>query len=501
MNVSNRIGVLDIGSNSVRFVIYELFGSAFSPIYTEKVLAGLGRALNQSGALSPEGRESALAALKRFRHISEAHGLKDVLIAATAAMRMASDAEDFVQEAKDATGWDISAISGWEEARLSAQGLLAAEPRADGVAADLGGASLELIRVADQDVKFGESFALGPFKLFENPSELSSKFDVNTLTSQIEAVLNAAKTEFQTGQALYLIGGAWRNLGLIHQKRHLYPMKTVQAYTLMPGAAMDLARWAYGHGREDLLSWPGIAKRRAETLPYSGLLLEILLKRLKPSKVILSTTGLREGLVYDHLPKSVKQRDALLDGCQDLAQGNLRGTHFADPLLTFLKPLKAVLPRAFEADNEHRLRRAACHLVGIGKGLHPDYRAELVFEQVFYAPLAGLTHKERAYLALILFHTFTSSTEKIPNRAAIHLHLSRHERRAARTFGSAIRLAVVASARAPQLLDEFSLEVTEHSLAISVPQTYAELLTDRLILRLEKLADLLGLKADVRCVP
>jgi len=492
----NRVGVLDIGSNSVRFVIFEMFGAAFTAVYNEKVLAGLGRELTKSGRLDPKGRIEALAAIKRFRLISDTQGLDKILVGATAAMRMAEDAPEFIREVKSATGWDISPVSGDDEARLTAQGLIAAEPRAKGIAADLGGASLELINVKKGKVGAGASYPVGPFQIIGDALAGDTDIDEIAIKDQILGQLNAGGMEFERKKNLYLIGGAWRNLAGIHQRRHLYPLRTLQAYELMPGAAQDLARWACGMGRADLLNWPDIAQRRAETLPYSGLLLDVLLKWLKPKKVIISTSGLRQGLVYDAMPKKLRKRDALLDGCRDLARGNLQGLGFAQPLLNFLEPINMLCPAVFDADNENRIRQAACHLVGIGKGLHPDYRAELVFHDVLYAPLSGLTHKERAYLALILFHSYTSK-RKYPNAEAIDLLLSLKEREAAYIYGSAIRLGVVISGRTSELLDKVTLVPEDQNLYLDVEQDYQNLLTERVNHRLIKLCSNLGLKAQM----
>jgi exopolyphosphatase/guanosine-5'-triphosphate,3'-diphosphate pyrophosphatase len=265
----------------------------------------------------------------------------------------------------------------------------------------------------------------------------------------------------------------------------------------MPGAARDLAKWAWGAGRLDVLSWQGVSKRRGETLPYCGLMLDILLDRLNPPEVIISTTGLREGLVYGALPVEMQKRDALLDGCQDLARGNLQGMHFAKPLYAFLEPLGPIMPAAFSQENEVRLRRAACHLAGIGKGLHPEHRPALVFHDVLYAPLAGLTHKERAYLALILYHSYTAS-QKTPNKDAIQLLLSVTDREAARIYGFAIRLGVVASARSPDLLNEFKLSLSEQTIEIDVSSSLAPLLTERVTYRLHKLGQLLGYETKIK---
>jgi len=491
----NRVGVLDIGSNSVRFVIYELFGAHFSPVYNEKVLAGLGRSLKASGKLSENGKALAFDNLLRFKTIADAQGIGELLIGATAALRVAQDAPEFIAKVKDEIGLDITPISGEEEARLTAMGMLAADHRAQGLAADLGGASLEFVQVQDNVVAEGVSLKLGPFEMLGSSPACADNFTDKDIRAKIEKKLGKVDLTPFKGKALHLIGGAWRGLAAIHQKRESYPMRTLQAYRLSPQDAQDLAQWAFGAGREEILAWPGISERRAETLPYSGYLLDMIMARMQPSVVIISTTGLREGLVYDAMDPKLRERDSLMDGCRDLARGNLQAVHFADPLYQFLEGAAAHFPAFFPAENENRLRKAACQLAGIGKGLHPDYRADLVFDDVLYAPIAGLTHQERAYLALILFSSYTGKS--LPkNSAAVEALLSDEARLYARTYGAAMRLAIVATGRSADLLSWFTLSVQKGQLSLTVEPSNSALLSERVAYRLEKLAQLSGLSVN-----
>jgi exopolyphosphatase/guanosine-5'-triphosphate,3'-diphosphate pyrophosphatase len=278
----------------------------------------------------------------------------------------------------------------------------------------------------------------------------------------------------------------------VHQQRHDYPMRTLQAYRLSPQDAKELAHWSYTDGREEVLQWPRISSRRAETLPYSGYVLDMILERMKPSVVMISTTGLREGLVYNAMTPELHARDSLIDGCRDLARGNLQAVHFAQPLYNFLQEAATAFPCFFDQDNENRLRYAACHLAGIGKGFHPDYRANLVFDDVLYAPISNLSHQERAYLALILFSSFTK--QSLPkNSSAVKALLSEEAQIMARTYGEAMRLAIVATGRSAELFDRYKLNIVDGALKLSVKDADSALLSDRVAYRLEKLSQLSGL--------
>lgn len=482
-----QAGVLDIGSNSIRFVVYDIYGCHFTPVYNEKVLAGLGRDLKTTGRLSPEGKALALESLARFKAIADARGLDELLIGATAAMREADDAGAFIADIKAKTGLVVVPISGKEEARLSALGLLAGDPSARGVAADLGGASLELIRLEGGKPGNRISLPLGPFDAVGGNLRDA---DYPALIPQIDAALVDLPAALSDTDTLYLIGGAWRNLCAIHMNRAFYPLKTMQNYAMDTLDAALLARWAYNEGREALFDWPGLRSRRSETLPFSGLLLERLIRVLHPSRIEVSLTGLREGLVFDHLPPSVQSRDALLDGCRDFASGSLQSELFGPPLMTFVEAIAGALPIAFSDAKDLRLRRAACLLAGLGKNLHPDYRAELVFENVLYAPISGLSHPERVWLALTLFRS-VSRNRKPPNQAAVERLLSADQVYAADALGSAIRLAIVATGRTPALVD--ALQLTLEGRRLRLDSDVPELMTSQVHFRAGKLADRLGL--------
>jgi len=496
-STTRQLAVIDIGSNSVRLVIYDIFGAHFTPVYNEKVLAGLGRDLRETGRLSEKGKRMCREALLRFSHIIAARGLPPPLVGATAALRVAEDAPDFVASILEETGLDISPISGEDEARFSALGLLASNDRRVGIGADLGGASLELMRIEPALKRAGArvqgvSLPLGPFDAIGgNLSDLRSE-DYAARIDDLDAALAKVPGYLDSEDVLFLVGGAWRNLASIYQQRIGYPLRTLQGYRLGTNAVRDLAHWAWTDGLDEVLAWPGMRKARAETLPYAGLILERLLKRFSPKYVVISMAGLREGLVWNGLPESVKNRDALIDGCRDFARGFVQAEHFGPPLYRFLSPLLPVLSRGFGADSDSRLLQAACHLAGLGKNLHPDHRAELVFEDVLYAPVAGLSHEARVFLSLSLFRTYTAKRQP-PVPGLLEDLLTEPQRAAAASIGDAIRLGIVLTGRTPSLLSDFELEVIGDTLHLTCGHARSVMMSKQVKYRLAKLAKRLAL--------
>jgi exopolyphosphatase / guanosine-5'-triphosphate,3'-diphosphate pyrophosphatase len=488
-----RVGVIDIGSNSVRFVVYSISGAAFAPIYDEKVLAGLGRDLRRTGKLNQQGRKQALEALKRFSALAKAQNLDDVLIAATAAMRDASDAPEFIARVKQDTGLDILPLSGEIEALMSARGVIAGEPRAKGLAVDLGGASLELVQVSEGRASGGVSYQLGPFSMFDGI------FDPTELRPHIEAILGANIAQsFPHIETLYLIGGAWRNLAIIEQKRNGYPLRVAHNYSFGTTHARDLAKWACSEeGTAELMSWPNISQRRADTLPYAGLMLSVLLDKLNPAHVVIAPGGLRDGLVYQWIGADAKNRDALFDACASIAGQSTEDAEMAAETFRFLSGIQADLPRTFALETEDRIRKAASFLIGIGAGLHPDHRAKIVYEIALYGPLPGLTHKERAYLALMLFRSFRSR-KKPPDHAVIQELLSESEQMNATIYGKALRASIVLGGRSAEVLQNYSVALDANAMFLSVQRGSEDIIIERITEHFKQFADMLGVTLHLK---
>lgn len=486
--ITQRVGVIDIGSNSVRLVIYELYGAAFTPIYNEKVLAGLGRDLNKTGKLNPEAAERAFTTLRRFKYIVDAQKLPKILIAATAALRDAEDAPAFIERVRRSIGFEIRPLSGEREAYFASLGVLSGDIRSEGIVGDLGGASLELTPIANEQPLKGATYPLGPFSMYEGP------FDAATMKPKLDVALAEINVDdLGFGKTLYLVGGAWRNLGLVHQHRTHYPLRIAGNYEMTASEAKDFGEWACGDGVEELLRWPNISTRRAETLPYAGMLMASLIEKLKSRKIVIAPGGLRDGLVFNSFSAKTRKRNSLYDACLDLARGRTQGINIGQPLFEFLTNIDAHLPMVFKANNEKRLRQAACYLVGLGRGLHPGHRAEIAFETVLFAPLPTMTHKERAYLALMLYSSYTSKIA-VPDPKTINYFLTESEKRAARIYGEAMRFGVVLSGRSGDVLDRQSLSLNGDTLELNISSDFDGLIVERCQIRLKRLAKLAGFK-------
>ncbi len=460
------VAVIDVGSNSVRLVLYRLEGRAIWQVYNEKVLAGLGRNLAETGWLAPEGVTAAMAALRRFRAVLDGAAPAQVFCAATAAAREARDGPAFVDRVRAETGLVIRVLSGEEEAHFSALGVIAGQPEAQGVVGDLGGSSLELVRIADGRSGEGVTLPLGPFAL-----GAPGPVDAPNLLRIIRSRLAKAKSTYSAA-CLHAVGGAWRNIALIHMDATRYPLRIVHQYEMTGREALEAARFVAQQSRASLERMPGVTKKRAETLPYAALVLEAMIETLGFERISFSAFGLREGLLLDAIPADVRDRDPLVEGCAAIGARQGAAEHLGPVLQAWLEPLWSTLPPLFELRRDGVLMAAACRLADMGARLHPDHRADLAFDQVLRAPTPGQTHPERAYLAAAVFARFTVAQ---PANLWLDRLLTPERVRRARALGAAMRLGCDLSGRSANLLFQSRLALDGRGLLLSVERDAQDL--------------------------
>lgn len=484
-----QAAVIDVGSNSVRLVIYRVDGRALWTIYNEKVVAGLGKDLTTTRRLSPEGVEAAIGALRRFRALLDGWRADEVTACATAAVREAADGKAFLKRVKDQTGLEVRTLSGEEEARYAALGVLCGQPDAGGVVGDLGGSSLELVRLNGMSQIEGVTLPLGPFALGA-PKPLNPDRTRRLVDDHLASHANRfASPEF------HAVGGAWRNLALLHMQMADYPLHVAHQYEITRTDGLDLARFVQRQSRSSLEGIEGLSKKRYDTLPYAALVLERLIERLGIEKIVISAYGVREGLLLEAMPAEVRQLDPLIEGCEALTSQRGVSPELGHALEAWIGPLFERLPPLF-GERDGVLTAAASRLADLGARLHPDHRADMAFEQVLRAPLAGMNHAERAFLASVAFSRHSAAPQ--PPDASIARVLSPDRRQRARAMGSALRLGCDLSGHNPRLLEKSSLVVRGDKLVLTALSGWEDmLLGEQTSRRAQTVAQALRLKLEM----
>ncbi len=484
----DRCGVVDLGSNSVRLVVFEGRGRNPQAIFNEKAVLGLGRGLQASGRLNEQAVEQALTVLKRYHAIACAMGADPLDILATAAVRDASNGAAFIAELQARMpAVPIRVLSGEEEAAYSADGVLLGFPAADGILGDLGGGSLEVVELAGGSARRAASLGLGAIRLSER-----SEGDVARARAIAEADLATVPWLGEgAGRDLFLVGGAWRALARIHIAQTGYPLQIVHHYALKREEARDLSGVIMAATRRALDRMPGAPAKRVTDLPFAAVALRRLLRATGARRVVFSANGLREGWYGRLLRPDAREDDPLLAAARHLGHQLGRDARLPEALFAWTAPLFDEESSGVEA-----LRRAACWVSDTGSLDHPDYRAEQAFLRVLRQPGVGLDHHARAYLALVVALRYEAGNDAHyldPSRLLLDIGAVRR----AEVLGAALRLAYTLSGGTPELLAGTALHRRGGRLVLSLVEGTGVFAGESVLRRVEALAEALGLEAVV----
>ena len=495
-SAAGRIGIIDLGSNSLRLAVFERHGSALFPLLNEKVMCGLARGLSTTGRLNREGRALALVNLRRFVALARALGVEHLAVLATAAVRDASDGRAFADQVARESDVPVAVIDGAEEARLSAIGVLAGIPDADGIVGDLGGGSVELVRVgphvagtAGDGARIGRgiSLPLGPLRL----AELDGS--ARTVSEAVDrALAPAPTTRAGPGQSLYLVGGASRAIARLHMEHAHYPLHIVHHYTIARGEAEAFFDIIGRLSRKSLERITTISRKRLEVVPLAALILRRLIAAIAPQRVVFSAYGLREGYAAGLVPPAERLPDPLIAACIKIAQTESRFPPEGDRLLEWIAPLFPNLTA-----RARRLHRAACWLGDFAWIEHPDYRAQEAFARSLRLPAAAITHPERVFVASVL-HTRYGGAIDDPVREPTRALLDPQTAGEVRTLGLALRLAYALTGGRIGLLSETWLGRDRGSLVLEAPLADGLYAGETVQRRLDAVARSLGAAAIVR---
>jgi exopolyphosphatase/guanosine-5'-triphosphate,3'-diphosphate pyrophosphatase len=475
--------VIDIGSNSIRLVAFR--GQTRTPLvlFNEKVMAGLGRGVAETGAISDEGMETARAALMRFKLLTDDMRVDRLHAFATAAVRDAGNRDAFVDMARRQCGLDVRVLSGAEEAKLAAYGVIAGIPGADGVVGDLGGGSLELVRVRNGKPRKHLSLPIGALRL-DAARKAGPRRTQRLITAALAEVDWAKEGK---GLPFYMVGGSWRALAQVHMHLTDYPLPVVHQYAMDAAATDRLARALPNLSPKRLKSVPYISSARIPQLPGAALLLRAAVRKLGSSGVVASSYGIREGVLYVDLPQALKEQDPLVAAAIEEGRGEGRFPLHADALMAWMNGLFAPEPAA-----ETRLRQVAAILSDTAWRAHPDFRAERALELAIHGNWVGINGRERTMLGTALFAVYGGPATD-PAIERLTRLAGRDELARAYAWGLALRLGQRLTAGTARPLEKSRLYRDGAALVLTLTPKYAPLYAEAVARRLEALAAAMAL--------
>lgn len=471
----------------MRLVVFEGRGRNPIAIFNEKAVLRLGRGLATTGRLHEAGVAQGLRVMTRYNAIVRAMGADPFEVLATAAVRDASNGPEFVAalEAR-MPGVPIRVLSGEQEAALSSAGVLCGIPEANGILADIGGGSLEVVRVGAGAVLRAQSLGLGVIRLSDR-----AEGDLARARTIADADLSTVPWLAEGEERdLYLVGGAWRALAQVQMYLASYPLHIVHHYTITRDAGRDLAALMLSSPRRVLERMPGAPRRRVEDLPFAATVLRRLLRQTGARRIVFSANGIREGWFMQQVPPEVRVEDPLVALGHEIAARYGRDVRLPPALVDWTAPL---FPD--ETAQQGRLRVAACWMSDIGSQDHPDYRAEQAFFRVLRQPGVAMDHPSRAFLALTLALRYEAELDA-PYLGTARALLEPAAVGRAEILGSALRLAYSLSAGTPELLAGANLRVLPGRLTLRLAEDSGVFAGDPIQRRLARLGLAMGLAVD-----
>lgn len=440
------IAVIDIGSNSIRLVIYASGGRYPFPLFNERSNCRLGEGLGEDNLLQPDRIEVALAALSRFSRIMAAMGVATIHAVATAAVRRADNGTDFTEPAEAIIGQPIQVLTQTEEAHFVSRGLTLNIPDATGLVADLGGGSLEVVELDKGVVQNSISFNFGHLSSVSQ-EEISASF------------ANVPWLAVGQHDRIFGVGGSFRALGLAYIEQTGYPLAVLHGLRI-PQEEADNLLAAFCRESPDL---SGVPLGRQKTMPMAALIMRNLVRRSQAGRIVVSGTSIRDGLIADREIDASDRADFLQVVCQEISRTSHRFAGVPEALVDLLRPLF----RRHGSDDDptaernrmryERLLEAACFLSDMCWNEHEDVRGDLGARRVLGLPVNCVTHKERIWLAIAIYHRYVGRKTNKSRPAELSAILGRRRRSEATTIGLGLRFALTFSGGTAQDLKKLHL--------------------------------------------
>ncbi len=425
-----RIGIIDIGSNSIRLVVFD--GPKRSPLYlyNEKVFFRLGLQSFGKKAFDNATLKAVLRIINRYVAICRNMEINKIIMFGTSALREASNSNVLVEVIRKNTNIGVDVISGEKEAFYAAQGILLGFPNAEGIICDLGGNSVEFANICKKVIAECNSTLLGPLAIskLENKIEDIDRYIRKQLLGAVNA--NTAKDK-----PFFLIGGSWRAIAKIHMQRTQYPLKIIQGYKVKSKKIKKTLEFIQDSSFVTKYDEINISADRLELLPLSARLLKIIIDELQIKTLTFSSFGVREGFLYHNLSEAEKKKDPLIEAAKFFEKKETRFPNMSKHTFKWIAPLYKNLPRKTK-----RVIFAATKLHDIAWIAHPDYKMEMCLELVTRSNISGLSHKERVFLAMILLFRHKAKPEKVFNSKLFKI-VSKKKRQIALVIGKGLKLA------------------------------------------------------------
>lgn len=461
--MAKRVSVIDIGSNSVRMVIYEKTSRyAFHLLHEEKSRVRISEnAYRYGGVLQDIPMQRTFDALKDFLNISQSFQSRKRLCVATSALRDAPNRDIFIQRVRRELKLNIKVISGEKEAYYGAIACANLLPQQESaLSIDIGGGSTEFSIINRDSVSHTISLKLGTVRLKEL---FFDKGDIKGAKSYIDGELDRLE-DFQA-DTLIGVGGTFRALSNAIMKSSSYPLNKLHAYSYSVEIFQSFLEKVIEADDEALLTL-GIKRNRFDVIKPGTLILQRVAKRLKTKKVLTSGAGVREGVYLADLLRNSKHKFPINynTSVRYLIDSHIHEKSFSNQLSTLSKRIFDLTQEYFKLDSRHRRELAiAAKLYPSGSSVHFYSKNKHSYYLIQSALEYGFTHESITLIATLAKY----AKKRLPSLS----HLQKYaellpDERSTNTLSYILSLAIALLSHRPRNID-FELDFKEDTLLIS----------------------------------
>lgn len=401
-----KIGIIDIGSNSIRLVLVEIAEKGYHKIFNDiKQSVRLGMDMGKNLELKPDRIEKAIETLKLFKRMCDITEVNEIIPVATAAVRKAKNKDLFLSRVKKEIGLDIKVLSGKEEAFYAYWGVINSIDIDKGLIMDIGGGSTELICVEGGKIAHTVSLPFGSINLSQ-----SFKLTNNIKDADVEALETFLVNKFKEipwllnckNYPLIGVGGTIRNIGNIVQKYSNYPLDIIHNFTMDKNDINTVFQLVKEKKLSQRKRIKGLSKDRADVFVGAAGAVCKLVNYCQINSIIVSGSGIREGLVYDYIHNNIEPVKNVLDfSLSDIITKYDIDINHANHIHKLAKSLyDQLLPKEYSVDLYKVIKTASLlHDSGININFynHPQHS----FYMILNSGINGLTHKELLMSAFI----------------------------------------------------------------------------------------------------
>lgn len=461
-NHATRIGIIDIGSNSIRLVIYEINAQgAYRVVSEHKDSARLSERMGHDGILHSKDIISIVPILTHYAMLCQSLAVTTVRAVATAAVRNAANTADIVRVLEEQTGLRIEVLSGFEEARFGYLGVINAMDIRDGMIIDIGGGSTEVSLVKDRELVHSVSFPFGAVnttRRYMKGPNLTDQEITDIRQMVLEAIASQPWITNSPDLPMVGLGGTIRTLGKMSRKRNKYPLQLAHNYVMKPGELQEFSLLLSSLPLEKRKKVDGLTKERADIMVPGLLILETIFEAAKSSACLISGSGLRDGLFFEtYNPKQPIKANVLEASIQNVL------TLHPNAAVKHVRHIDAFAMQLYDAlapstDLEARgrlLLHTAALLYRIGVSVHYYQYLNHTEYMIQEAHIDGLSHREIVIASLIA--TFKTKNRTQQNALAYKDLLLESDATLIIKLGAILKLAIAMDFSETQPIQELNI--------------------------------------------